>query len=119
MTVMCNESEVKTAEQCLWAALKDVDMEYDPDSYRDVLMEKSDEGDLVRACLKAMESYAQSQTQQLREERDKLQKFKDYVHGRLDLMGIPVDPEPENNAAHGCRIEGRLNIVESALNPHP
>lgn len=44
-------------------------------------------------------------------ERDKLKKFKEYVHGRLDMAGVPFDPEPEKNTEHGCRIEGRLNTV--------
>lgn len=48
-------------------------------------------------------------------ELEKLQAFKQYVHDRLDKMGIPSDPEPENNAAHGCRIEGRLNVVEKMM----
>jgi hypothetical protein len=49
---------------------------------------------------------------ELRASNDKLQKFKEYVHDRLDKMGIPENPEPDNNAAHGCRIEGRLNAIE-------
>lgn len=47
---------------------------------------------------------AQSRTEQL-------QAFKDYVHKRLDAMGIPVDPESPHKA-NGCRIGGRLDIVE-------
>jgi hypothetical protein len=42
----------------------------------------------------------------------KLRKFKDYVHKRFDQMGVPADPEPEKNAEHGCRIEGRINFLE-------
>lgn len=42
---------------------------------------------------------------------EKLRAFKKYVHDRLDAVGVPADPEPENNAKHGCRIEGRLNYV--------
>lgn len=42
---------------------------------------------------------------------DKALKFKRYVHERLDKAGVPTDPEAESNAAHGCRIEGRLNHV--------
>ncbi len=38
----------------------------------------------------------------------KLQEFKDFVHKRLDEYGVPADPEPEQTAKHGCRIEGRL-----------
>lgn len=49
------------------------------------------------------------------EEIIKLRKFKQYVHDRLDNIGIPSDPEPEQNKEHGCRIEGRLNYVEHKL----
>jgi hypothetical protein len=45
----------------------------------------------------------------------KLISFKEYVHDRLDKAGVPVDPEPTNNAEHGCRIEGRLNYVFEQL----
>lgn len=44
----------------------------------------------------------------------KLQAFKDYVHQRLDAMGVPVDPESPHKAA-GCRIGGRLDYVEANL----
>lgn len=44
-------------------------------------------------------------------EVEKLQAFKAYVHKRLDEAGVPPDPEPAENAKHGCRIEGRLNQV--------
>lgn len=40
---------------------------------------------------------------------ERLERFKEYVHARLDQMNVPTDPEPQANAAHGCRIEGRLN----------
>lgn len=56
------------------------------------------------------------------DEVNKLKQFKKYVHERLDAMNIPSDPEPESNAKHGCRIEGRLNFVQSRLLmplPHP
>lgn len=49
----------------------------------------------------------------LKAENENLKAFKSYVHDRLDKMGIPSDPEPENNLAHGCRIEGRLNNLEA------
>jgi hypothetical protein len=42
---------------------------------------------------------------------EKAERFKAYVHGRLDAAGVPIDPDPEANAKHGCRIEGRLNWV--------
>jgi hypothetical protein len=53
-----------------------------------------------------------SQIEDLTKEVEKLREFKRYVHDRLDKMGIPSDPEPANNASHGCRIEGRLNVVD-------
>ncbi len=43
----------------------------------------------------------------------KLQEFKNYVHKRLDLAGIPIDPESPHKE-HGCRIGGRLDIALSA-----
>jgi hypothetical protein len=44
-----------------------------------------------------------------------LEAFKRYVHDRLDTMGVPhSDPESEHDKA-GCRIGGRLDIVEKAL----
>lgn len=46
----------------------------------------------------------------LREEVAKLQKFKDYVHKRLDEAGVPADPDSPHRA-EGCRIGGRLDIV--------
>jgi hypothetical protein len=43
-------------------------------------------------------------------ERDKLQRFKEYVHRRLDEAGVPTDPDSPHRA-EGCRIGGRLDIV--------
>jgi hypothetical protein len=48
----------------------------------------------------------------LRDERDDLQRFKDYVHERLDRMNVPPDPDPEKTATTGCRIGNRLDLVE-------
>ena len=45
----------------------------------------------------------------LKEELGKLQKFKDYVHQRLDIAG--VHPHGEQNAINGCRIGSRLDDV--------
>lgn len=39
-----------------------------------------------------------------------LQKFKDFVHTRLDKAGVPVDPPGEHRDA-GCRIGQRLDLV--------
>jgi hypothetical protein len=46
---------------------------------------------------------------------DKAASFKEYVHKRLDDFKVPHDPDPEHNAQHGCRIEGRLNFVFDRL----
>lgn len=50
---------------------------------------------------------------ELEGERDKLAKFKVYVHRRLDEAGVPVDPD-SSHKAEGCRIGGRLDIVLAA-----
>ncbi|MNK58674.1 hypothetical protein D3C87_777650 [compost metagenome] len=47
-------------------------------------------------------------------ERDALAKFKAYVHKRLDDMGIPVDPDSPHKA-EGCRVGGRLDIVQATI----
>jgi hypothetical protein len=39
-----------------------------------------------------------------------LQRFKDYVHQRLDEAGIPTHPDGEHSKA-GCRVGDRLDIV--------
>jgi hypothetical protein len=46
------------------------------------------------------------------QQNEALQKFKTYVHDRLDKMGIEKDPESVHKEA-GCRIGGRLDIVEA------
>ncbi len=38
----------------------------------------------------------------------KLQRFKSYVHARLDTAGVSADPESPHKA-QGCRIGGRLD----------
>jgi ribosomal protein S27AE len=75
--------------------------------------EKSDEPYYSKSqVLKAIQS-ASSQIEDLTKEVEKLRKFKEYVHDRLDKMGVPSDPEPANNVSHGCRIEGRLNFIKA------
>jgi hypothetical protein len=49
--------------------------------------------------------------EEMRETIARLKAFKEYVHKRLDDMGIPVNPE-SSHKIHGCRIGGRLDIVE-------
>ena len=56
-----------------------------------------------------------SERSALTAERDALKKFKEYVHKRLDDAGVPHDPDPEHNAKHGCRVEGRLNYLQAQL----
>lgn len=43
-----------------------------------------------------------------------LQKFKDYVHKRLDDAGIPTHPEGEHSE-RGCRIGDRLDIALASI----
>lgn len=46
----------------------------------------------------------------LRERAEKAERFKAYVHKRLDDAGVPVDP-PSVHRESGCRIGGRLDAV--------
>lgn len=68
---------------------------------RDALVFSLDklEGDLVR----------------MREQRDALQRFKDYAHQRLDGMGVPTVVEYSPHTKAGCRIGGRLDWVEKLI----
>jgi hypothetical protein len=50
----------------------------------------------------------------LEAEVEKLQRFKDFAHGRLDEGGIPQDPPGEHRDA-GCRIGQRLDLIFSML----
>lgn len=43
-------------------------------------------------------------------ERDALQAFKDFVHGRLDTAGVPTHPDGPHSA-EGCRIGDRLDLL--------
>lgn len=52
------------------------------------------------------------------DQRDKLQRFKEYVHARLDAAGVPTDPDSPHKA-EGCRIGGRLDYVLGRLHMHP
>jgi hypothetical protein len=45
-----------------------------------------------------------------------LLRFKQFVHRRLDEMGIPTHPDGEHSA-HGCRIGDRLDIIQKKINP--
>lgn len=47
-------------------------------------------------------------------ERDKLQAFKDWVHGYLDTRGVPHHP-PGTHGAEGCRIGDRMDWLMERL----
>jgi hypothetical protein len=76
-----------------------------------VLNEDSCPNAEANATLAARAPELLAETLSLREQNEKLQKFKDYVHDRLDKMGVPIDPESPHKAA-GCRIGGRLDHIE-------
>ena len=54
---------------------------------------------------------------ELKKENARLREFKDYVHKRLDVIGIEKDPESPHKEK-GCRIGGRLDIVEKIVDEH-
>jgi hypothetical protein len=45
---------------------------------------------------------------------EKAEKFKAYVHKRLDEMAIPTDPKGEHSA-QGCRVGERLDIAAAVV----
>lgn len=47
---------------------------------------------------------------ELKAERDALQRFKSFVHSYLDSRGVPVDP-PGKHADEGCRVGQRLEVL--------
>lgn len=47
-------------------------------------------------------------------ERDKLQRFKDWVHNYLDTHGVPHHP-PGTHGAEGCRIGDRMDWLMAEL----
>lgn len=46
---------------------------------------------------------------------DKLKRFKQYVHDRLDMMGIPDFKAHPDVLQNGCRIGKRLDVLEEVL----
>lgn len=54
--------------------------------------------------------------QDVMQQRDHLQEFKDWVHDWLDANDIPADPNPEQTTSTGCRISGRLEYLLQARN---
>lgn len=57
---------------------------------------------------------AWQQRQRLKTVTAKFQRFKDYVHGRLDEAGVPSDPGGPHSE-QGCRVGDRLDIALRAL----
>lgn len=51
----------------------------------------------------------QVRIEELEADNTKLAAFKAWVHNRLDELGVPADPDPENTARDGCRISGRID----------
>lgn len=71
------------------------------------LLDLVDDRDDARAMLQTVTAELAAASTRVQQ----LEAFKRYVHERLDQAGVPADPQPEENAKHGCRIEGRLNYV--------
>ncbi len=65
--------------------------------------------ELMAAELTSASQHAASLNTALTKAEMQRDEFKGYVHGRFDAAGVPIDPEPEKNKEHGCRIEGRIN----------
>lgn len=68
--------------------------------------------DRITALLDALAA-AEARAAEVERERDALQRFKEYVHQRLDEAGVATHPDGPHSKA-GCRIGDRLDIVFSA-----
>ena len=55
-----------------------------------------------------------ARAEQLEAERDKLQKFKNWVHLYLDNLSVPHHP-PGTHGAEGCRIGDRMDWLVAEL----
>lgn len=91
-------------------------------SYRELKRNKCETHQGARVgcgqCYDSMATYlknARAEADSLRAALAKAEAFKAYVHKRLDDAGVPADPEPAENAKHGCRVEGRLNYLEASI----
>lgn len=62
----------------------------------------------IREGIAALTEPLEQQLAQARQERDKLQAFKDWVHNYLDRHGVPHHP-PGTHGAAGCRIGDRMD----------
>lgn len=86
---------------------------------RDMFESIIDDYDECIAALKAgwskafdLGHYHQTEHYRLRDEVAALQRFKDFVHRRLDDAGVPTHPDGPHSK-EGCRIGDRLDIVLS------
>lgn len=55
-----------------------------------------------------------TEIEQLRQERDALLKFKNWVHAYLDSKGVPTHPDGPHSRC-GCRIGDRMDLVFAEL----
>ncbi len=70
--------------------------------------------DLVHAR-SAGDERAAAEVERVTAERDKLQRFKDWVHNYLDTHGVPHHP-PGTHGAEGCRIGDRMDWLMERVN---
>lgn len=68
------------------------------------------EGDRIIAKQRAAIAELESKLESVAAERDKLAKFKSFVHERLDAAGVEKNPVGKH-AAEGCRVGERLRVV--------
>lgn len=65
-------------------------------------------------CTKNVEQLL-AENDRLKADLEARQKFKDWVHGFLDGVGVPADPDPEHTKEHGCRISGRMRYLTDQI----
>lgn len=63
---------------------------------------------------KELKNEARETADELAAQVEKLQAFKDFVHRRLDEMGIEPNPDGPHSK-EGCRIGDRLDLVQQGL----
>jgi hypothetical protein len=65
---------------------------------------------LINAMKQLLKDY-----EALKVERDKLQKFKEWVHGYLDAQGVPAEFPDGPHTKEGCRIGDRMDWLMNEL----
>jgi hypothetical protein len=63
-------------------------------------------------------NYERVVVDRMAKEKAALQAFKNFVHRRLDEMGVPANPEPPKHALEGCRIGDRLDFIQTSERGH-